>query len=263
MLSDDRSNPDENRNMYIAAVAFFFIFGGALLGILLRKAFPEQHLNSDTRDVLRLGTGLIATLSALVLGLLIASAQSGLQTQSNQIKQMTANVILLDNLLARSGADAQPVRALLRSGVKSLVDRIWREQDAASTKAAPFEATAQADLFFDNLLQLTPHNDAERITQTRAIQLGIDLAQTRVLFAQSSYSIPKPFEGVLVFWLSAIFVSFGLFARPNLLIVMTLFVCALSASIAILLIVELSHPFTGLMSISSEPLLNALAPLDR
>lgn len=249
--------------MFVATVAFVFIFGGALLGIFLRRAFPEQHLNSDTRDVVRVGTGLIATLSALVLGLLIASAQSALQTQSNQIKQMTANVILLDNMLARSGADAQPLRALLRSGVQSLVDRIWREQDAVSTKATPFEATTQADLFFDNLLKLAPRNDAERIAQTKAIQLGIDLAQTRVLFAQSSYSVPRPFLDVLIFWLSAIFVSFGLFARPNLLIVTTLFVCALSASTAIFLIVELSHPFTGLMAISSEALLNALTPLDR
>jgi hypothetical protein len=249
--------------MFVAAVAFVFMFGGALVGIFLRKAFPEHHLNSDTRDVVRVGTGLIATLSALVLGLLIASAQSALQTQSNQIKQMTANVILLDNMLMLSGADAQPLRALLRSGVQSLVDRIWREQDDASAKAAPFKATAQADLFFDSLLKLTPHNDTERITQTKAIQLGIDLAQTRVLFAQSSYSIPRPFEGVLVFWLTAIFVSFGLFARPNLTIVATLFVCALSASTAIFLIAELSHPFTGVMAISNEPLLNALAPLDR
>jgi hypothetical protein len=147
--------------------------------------------------------------------------------------------------------------------VRSLVDRIWREQDTTSTKATPFEATLQADLFFDSLLNLTPRNDAERITQTKAIQLGIELAQTRVLFAQSSYSIPKSFIGVLIFWLTAIFISFGLFARPNFLIVATLFVSALSASTAIFLILELSHPFTGLMSISSDPLLNALVPLDR
>ena len=247
--------------MLVAAVAFAFIFGGAVLGILLRRAFPEQHLNSDTRDVVRVGTGLIATLSALVLGLLIASAQGALQTQSNQIRQMTANIILLDNLLARSGADALPVRVLLRSGVKELVDRIWREQDVASTKLTPFEATTRADLFFDSLLKLSTQSDAEKITQAKAIQLGIDLAQTRILFAQSSYSIPKPFMAVLVFWLSAIFVSFGLFARPNLIIVTTLFVCALSASIAIFLIEELSHPFSGLMAVSNEPLLNALAPL--
>src|SRR5580692_7022897 len=104
--------------MYISEIAFAFIFGGALLGMLLRLILPEPHLSSDTKDVVRLSTGLIATLSALVLGLLVASAQGTYQTQSNQIKQITANVILLDNILARSGPDAQPVRILLRNAVR-------------------------------------------------------------------------------------------------------------------------------------------------
>jgi hypothetical protein len=206
-------------------------------------------------------TGLIATLSALVLGLLVASAQGSFQTQSNQIKQITANVILLDNILARAGPDAQPVRILLRSAVKTLVERIWRGQESAATNSVPFEASTQSELFFDKLLELTPQNDAQRQMQARAIQIGIDLAQTRVLFAQSASAIPKPFVAVLVFWLTIIFVSFGLFARPNLTIVAALFVCALSASSAIFLVLDLSHPFTGLMAISSAPLSNALAPI--
>ena len=139
------------RRLYISDVAFTVIFGGALLGMLLRLVLPEPHLSADTKDVVRLGTGLIATLSALVLGLLIASAQGSFQTQSNQIKQITANVILLDNILARSGPEAEPVRILLRSGLKTLVERIWREQDSAATKVVPFEASAQADLFFDKV----------------------------------------------------------------------------------------------------------------
>jgi len=98
--------------------------------------------------------------------------------------------------------------------------------------------------------------------QGRAIQLWIDLAQTRVLFAQTDSAIPMPFLAVLVFWLAAIFVSFGLFARPNPIIVSALFVCALSAASAIFLILELGHPFSGLMEISSAPLSNALPPLD-
>jgi hypothetical protein len=245
----------------ISYVAFTIIFGGAVLGMALRFVLPEPHLSADTRDVVRLSTGVIATLSALVLGLLIASAQASFQTQSNQIKQITANVILLDNILARSGPEAQQVRILLRSGVKTLVERIWREQDSAATKVVPFEASSQSDLFFDKLLELAPQNEAQRQMQTRAVQIGLDLAQTRVLFAQSSSAIPTPFVAVLVFWLTMIFVSFGLFARPNLTIVAALFVCALSASSAIFLILELGHPFSGLMAISSAPLSNALAPL--
>ena len=245
----------------LSSLAFALIFGGALLGMLLRFVLPEPHLNADSKDMVRLATGLIATLSALVVGLLIASAQSSFQTRSNQIRQITANVILLDNLLARSGPQAQPLRPLLRGGVKVLVDRIWSEQNSSATGAAPFEASAQSDLFFDKLLELTPQNDGQRVVQMRAIQLWIDLAQTRVLFAQTDRAIPMPFMAVLICWLAAIFVSFGLFSRPNATVVAALFVCSLSAASAIFLILELSHPFSGVMEISKVPLSHALAPL--
>jgi Protein of unknown function (DUF4239) len=248
--------------LYISEVSFAIIFSGALLGMLLRLVLPEPHLNSDTKDVVRLTTGLIATLSALVLGLLVASAQASYQTQANQIRQITANVILLDNILARAGPQAQPLRVLLRSGVDILVERIWGARGAAPANAAvPFQASAQSDLFFDKLLELTPQSDAQRQMQARAIQIATDLAQTRILFAQSDSAIPKPFMAVLVFWITMIFVSFGLFARPNLTIVAALLVSALSASSAILLILDLSHPFAGLITISSAPLSHALAAL--
>src|SRR5580698_1160391 len=110
--------------------------------MLLRLVLPEPHLSADTKDVVRLSTGLIATLSALVLGLLVASAQGSYQTQSNQIRQITANVVLLDNILARSGSDAQPVRVLLRNAVKTLVDGVWRRNDVAAAPAVPFATTA-------------------------------------------------------------------------------------------------------------------------
>ena len=248
--------------MYISEVSFAIIFSGALLGMLLRLVLPEPHLNSDTKDVVRLSTGLIATLSALVLGLLVASAQASYQTQANQIRQITANVILLDNILARAGPQAQPLRVLLRSGVDILVERIWGARGAAPANAAvPFQASAQSDQFFDKLLELTTQNDAQRQMQSRAIQITTDLAQTRILFAQSDSAIPKPFMAALVFWITMIFVSFGLFARPNLTIVASLLVSALSASSAILLILDLSHPFSGLITISSAPLSHALAAL--
>jgi hypothetical protein len=142
-----------------------------------------------------------------------------------------------------------------------LVERIWRAQNTSAARVAPFEASPQSDLFFDKLLELTPQNDGQREMQTRAVQIWIDLAQTRVLFAQTNSAILMPFLAVLVFWLAAIFVSFGLFARPNAMIISVLCVSALSAASAIFLILELGHPFTGLMEISSVPLSNALVPL--
>jgi hypothetical protein len=205
--------------------------------------------------------GLVATVSALVLGLLLASAQGTFQMQSNQVKQITANVILLDNLLARSGPQAQPARIELRRSVEILVARIWREKSSNSANVGPFEASAESQSFFDKLQSLSSQNDAERIFQTRAIQIGIDLAQTRFLLGQTDSAIPMPFLGVVVSWLTLIFASFGLFNRPNATVVAALCVCALSTSSAIFLILELGHPFSGLMTISGAPLTTALAPL--
>lgn len=247
--------------LIISCLAFAVIFGGALFGIWLRSVLPQPHLNTESRDVVRLSMGLIATLAALVLGLLIATAQSSFQTQSNQIKQITANVVLLDTLLARSGPQARPTRVLLRSSLEILIGRIWREQNSAAAKVAPFEASAQSDLFFDKLLEPSPPNDSQPEIRARAVQIGFDLAQTRLLFAQTDNAIPRPFVLALVFWLTIIFTSFGLFAAPNATVLVSLCTCALSASVAIFLILEMSSPFSGLMAISSAPLSNALMPL--
>jgi len=96
----------------------------------------------------------------------------------------------------------------------------------------------------------------------RDFRLTQDVAQTRLLlFAQTTNSIPMPFLVVLIFWLTIIFASFSLFAKPNAIIIGSLLVFALSAAGAIYLVLELGQPFVGLMQISSAPLRNALAPL--
>jgi hypothetical protein len=242
----------------LSCITFVCISAGALLGMFL----PGHHLSTDDKDVVRLGTGLIGTIAALVLGLLIASAKSSYDTQSTQVTQMTSNVVLLDNLLAEYGPETTEVRNLLRRGVVVLADRMWRENSSDVAKATPFEASAESDAFFAKLQQLLPQNDSQRSLQARAIQIATDIAQTRLLlFAQRNNSIPMPFLVVLIFWLTIIFGSFGLFAKPSATVFGSLFVFALSAAGAIYLVLELGQPFAGLMQISSAPLRNALMPL--
>jgi hypothetical protein len=242
----------------LSCITFACISGGALLGMFL----PGHHLSTDDKDVVRLGTGLIGTIAALVLGLLIASAKSTYDTQSTQVTQMTSNIVLLDNLLAEYGSETNEVRNLLRRGVVVLADRMWRENSSDVAKARPFEASTASDAFFVKLQQLSPPNDWQRSLQSRAIQIATDIAQTRLLlFAQTNNSIPMPFLVVLIFWLTIIFGSFGLFAKPNAIVFGSLFVFALSAAGAIYLVLELGQPFAGLMQISGAPLRNALTPL--
>jgi hypothetical protein len=131
---------------------------------------------------------------------------------------MTATIILLDDLLAQYGPEAGAVRNLLRQSIPPLANRIWREDEILAGKPVRFESSAQSLAFENQLERLSPNNDAQRSLQSRAIQAFTEGAQIRLqLFAQTGGSIPVPFLIILVFWLSAIFVSFTLFAQTNLI----------------------------------------------
>jgi hypothetical protein len=248
--------------LLISFLVFALIFGGALVGVVVRPLLSEEHLHPDSKDVVKMAGGLIGTLTALVLGLLIASAKSSFDQKTNQVRQMTATIILLDDLLAQYGSDAAPVRNLLRQSIQPLANRIWHEEETPTGKLAHFKSTAESSAFEKELERLSPNNDAQRSLQSRAIQTFTEGAQIRLqLFTQTGGSIPTPFLIILVFWLSAIFVSFTLFAQTNLVVMASLFVCALSFACAIFLVLELDNPFTGLMGISSATLRGALLSL--
>jgi type II secretory pathway pseudopilin PulG len=245
-------------NLLISLLVFALIFGGALAGMAVRPLLSEHHLHSDSKDVVKLTTGLIGTLTALVLGLLIAFDQ-----KTNQVRQFTATIILLDDLLTQYGREAISLRKLLRQSIPPMADRIWHEQVNPTGKPARFESSVEAWAFYNELERLSPNNDTQRSLQSRAIAAFTEGAQMRLqLFTQAGSSIPTPFLVIMVFWLSAIFVSATLFARANIVVTISLFVCALSFAGAIFLVLELDDPFTGLMGISSSILRSALLPLN-
>jgi hypothetical protein len=230
--------------------------GGILLGALLRRSLPEHHLDEHAKDAVRLGVGLIATIAALVLGLLIAAAKSSFNRQTSQVRQITANLILLDNILAQYGPEARPVRERIRSTVGPFADQLWREKEIGT---GPFETDGAPEQVYLEIQELSPHDNVQRSLQSRAVQISNDLAQVRfLLFVESENLMPTPFLAVLAFWLMIIFASFSLFSPLNVTVVTSLCLFALSAACSIFLILELSRSFTGLMSISSEALRNAL-----
>ena len=248
------------RPLIISMITFASVLVGALFGMYFRNALSADNLRDDVKDVVRLSTGLIGTIAALVLGLLIASAKNSYDARSAQFKQITANVILLDLLLEQYGADARDLRATLRIGLPSFIERVTSE--GRSEKPVPFETSAAAQIFVSKIQELKPAADAQRSLQTRIINATTDLAHSRLaLFIQSHETIPVPFLAILVFWLTIIFASFGLFVRPAPIVVVTFIVGALSVSGALFLVLEMDQPFAGMFQISTEPLRNALAPL--
>ena len=246
----------------IGLIAFALVFGSALLAMLVHSALPEPHLSADSKDVVKLGIALIATMSALVLSLLVASAKSAYDTRSNQLVQVSADIILLDRALARYGPETKEARALLQRSVAATVQRFWPAEGARPI--AIDQKTSPVEALYDKIEELSPQTDPQRSMQNQALTLAADLGRTRLLlFENLGSSIPVPFLVVLVFWLCIIFASFGLFAPRNITVIAALCVSALSVAGAIFLILELDRSFEGLLQVSGAPLRTALAQLGR
>ncbi|QJW98574.1 bestrophin-like domain [Frigoriglobus tundricola] len=246
----------------IAGTVFACTFGGALFGMRLRRALPEAHLNGDSRDVVKMGTGLLATLAALVLGLLVASAKSSYDAQRAGFQQLSANLIVLDRALKLYGPETKDIRDQLRRTVALVLDYRWPADGSRSSGLAAPEITDRAGALYAAILNLAPRTDAQKAVQSQALQMSADLGRTRwLLNEQEESSIPAPFLVVLVFWLTVLFVTFGLFSPPNATVGAALFICALSLAGALFLMVELDRPFSGLIQISSKPLRDALGQL--
>lgn len=242
-----------------ASVAFVLIFGSTLFGMFIRSRVPDHHLAGDSKDVIRLATALIATMSAVVLALLFASTRASFEQTSATVTRLTADIIELDHVLDDYGPEAAPLRKALRESIVPMIDSIWRA-DAAPTKVARPYGRNESILY--GIRILVPQNPVQASLQARALQLGTDVSQTRlILFTQPADSVSRPFMTALVLWLSFIFGSFAVSAPPNRTIVTVLFVCVFSASAAIFLILELGQPFDGLMQIPNIGLRDALAPL--
>jgi hypothetical protein len=235
-------------------ITFAFVFGGAVLGMVLRSILPNDNLNSDSKDVVKLGMGLIATMAALVLGLLIASAKGSFDTQSNELTDMSSRIVLLDRVLAHYGPETKDARDDLRSSVERSL--AW----ASTGDIAEFEPSNKGEGLYDKVQRLSPKDDAQRSMQAQAVNLVMSLGQTRWLMTeQKNNSISVSMLVILIFWLTIIFISFGLYAPRNVTVVVSLFVSAVSVSGAIFLILEMYSPYEGLIHVSTAPLRTALA----
>jgi hypothetical protein len=256
----------------ISCIVFACLLGGAVAGTLLRGVLPRHHLSEDSRYIVGLGSGLLATLAALVLGLLIASAKSSFELKSDEVKQGAAKLILLDLALRHFGADADGARAALRGTAETRRQARWLANDRpapvtsvdGAAPAASADGAAGIEDVQQRVLALVPASDAQCWLRTRALDLTSELAQMRwLVINQHGSSIPTPFLVALVLWLVVIFTSIGLFAPRNATAAVVIFLCALSVASAIFLILELDRPFEGLLRISDLPLREAIAEMSR
>ncbi len=239
----------------ISSIVFACAFGGALLGMFLKAILPPHHLSDESKDIVKLGMGLVGTMAALVLGLLVASAKGSYDTQSTALTHLSANVALLDRVLAHYGPETKEVRAILRVAVLRMLNQVWSKDGAQS--AAVLEPSTRSEILVDQIQELAPKNERQRSLQSRVMSMLVDLGQTRYfMYTQGTTAVSVPMLIVLVLWLTAIFISFGLFAPFNATVI-----SSLAVSGAIFLILEMYAPYGGLIQISDAPLSAALAHL--
>src|SRR6478752_8389182 len=246
---------------FLASLASILI--GAAMGMVLKRALPADVLEGGSKEAIRLGAGFLSTLAALVIGLMIASAKNSYDTQNSNIRQLGANVVLVDQMLLKYGPATKTARALLRELISTAASRIWLENAERNRHESTFVVSGTADRFYNAVEGLTPANDEQASLKSRIVQATTEIGRTRILvFTQSDNAIPVPFFIVLVFWLVVIFASFSVFADPSPIVIASILVFALSVSSALFLIVDLSQPFDGLMQISNHHLHTVLPKIE-
>jgi hypothetical protein len=240
----------------VAAIAFVLTFGSAVAATFVREWLPPAHLSKESQDVVRLGIGLVATMTALLLGLVTAAARSGFDVQDMAVRNGAANILTLDRHLARYGPETAPTRELVR---RTLAARIEADSPVVLTGGAP----APVEEIENQILALTPQTDTQRWFKTEALKLSADVVKARWRTLGSGGAVPVPFLVVVIFWLTVTFTSFGLYAPRNATVLVVLGVSAFSVAGAVFLILELDGPFDGIIRVSGAPLQYALTQLSQ
>jgi hypothetical protein len=247
---------------WIFLISFVALAIGIAAGMLLRKRIPADHLGAGPKEVIRLGAGFLATLSAVLISLMIASAKTSYDTQAAHFRTLAAYLVETDQLLAQYGPETTQFRILMRQAVPAAVDRIWREKRSAVQDSA-FTSASLAEQINSAIASLTPANDAQRLLKHRVEEASVEIANVRLLmFADGDTAILTPFLLILIFWLAVVFASYAVFVEPSRVVIAALLVFALSISSALFLAADLSQPFVGLTQIPKEQLRDILAPMN-
>jgi hypothetical protein len=244
----------------VSSLVFLLTFGGALVGMVLRRSLPLDHLGTDAKDTVRLAIGLIVTMTGLVLGMLVSSAKGYYDGQKNEVAAMSSEIILLDNMLTLYGSETKQTRVEARKFVEDAVERIWPKDESRTFELRPKN---NAQRVYEELELLAPKTDAQSSYKAQVASSIQGLRKTYWLMflesEQTSMSIPLLI--VVTSWLVAIFVSFGIFAPSNSTVIVTLIVCALAVSAAIFIIMEMYSPFSGILKISPAAVRDALSQM--
>lgn len=246
----------------ICALAFTLLFGGALLGLHFSPFLSASELKEDTKLHVRTGVGLLTSMFALLLSLQLSSAKTSFDIQEQDVALLASKAVMLDRVLAIYGPEAQKARESLRDNIIGLLNHVWpKERTEASTWAPENKGGME---FYNMIQELSPKDEDQRSERAIALGMAVELGQMRWKSASRiRSSTAVPLFAVEIAWATIIFTTFGLLAPRNVIVVVSLAICAGAVSGGFFLIVEMNRPFSGLLHASSAPLREALNYLAR
>jgi hypothetical protein len=238
-------------------------FASGMAGLVFTRR-ANYELTNAARDLIKVVTGLVATLAALVLGLLIAEADSFYTTQRNGLEVLSARVLELDAVLRQFGPEAKPVRDLLKETLVSSYRRVWHAEDGGSAALSLAMPREGGQTLTGALSSLQPKTDAQKLLQSTALGIVTSTVNQRLaLTLQANNSISLNFEAILVSWLLILFFCFGLLGQDTALTRVTMGLGAFTLASAVFLVAELRQPYSGLLRMSPAPLEQAIAVLGK
>ncbi len=234
----------------VALVLFVGLVSVTLLGGHVRRLLSPEQLSAESKDVVKLALGLVATMTAILLGLLISSAKSAFDTARSEVMQMAAKVALLDRVLVLYGPETADARRALRDAIAEGVRRTWPADQSGAVRLEPNQK--MGDAVYEAISHLRPQDEAQRGLKTEAASLMVQ---------QAVSSVSKPLLIALILWLVVIFFGFSLLAPSTATSTFALIAGAFSVACAVFIILELDHPFAGVIRIPSDPMINTLRDL--
>jgi hypothetical protein len=230
-----------NDTLIVALIVLAALLVGAFLGVRLRDRLPKHQLTDETKNLVNVSTAVVATVSALVLGLLISNANTTFTRLGGQVTSLSAEILRLDQILRQYGADAEPARNTLLKYAEHKADDLFPDNpaDVRPSNPSTYELLLRLE---DMLLALKPATPRDQWWLAQAMTLAAKIGDARWLIAQQiGQGTPKAFVALVVFWLALLFASFGLFAPPNLTSAVTLTLCAVAVAGAVAMFLELEQ----------------------
>lgn len=245
------------------ATIALLLAGAALLGAWISKLLPHHHLSTESKEAIRLATAVVGTLSALALGFLVASAKTTFDDAETELKTSAARLVLLDRVLAQYGPETATARTRLTTLVEARIEDSW---SVATSDGA--QQNLRDEIGVEPVQRLVralePQDEVQRLLKTRALDISGTIAEAHWLVMESgNEGLPTAFLVVLSFWLTLIFLTFGLLSPQNATVMSIIIVCAVSVGGAVFIVNDMAHPYSGLIYVSDEPLRVALSNMGR